>query len=593
LFYVQLIGVEVSDTIAALRSALAEVTANPMQNQTLDHQEIEWQFDAADLGSVEGWLKENPSVSGLRVVPGESKRLTDTYYDTEDWRYYRAGYALRVRRDGKRVEATMKSLATPEEGGPKRRREISEPLRRGKTLKSAHGPVGERLRLLAGARDVRPLFEVRTRRRIFELRPEAGEPDGSDGEVVVGPEGDIRRKEDVSEESSISAEGITVDALGGMHGRERAPVLAEISLDESEFSTDKGKTRLSRIEVEVTDAGSYDVVSGFVGELQSSLELRPTGLSKFRTGLAAAGLSPAVAPDLGPTEIDASMPAGEVAFAILRRHFAAMLAHEPGVRLGEDPEELHDMRVATRRLRAALKLYKKVLPRRAENYERDLRFFANALGEVRDLDVHLERLAGEALEEIVAALEERRVEARRRMLEALDSNRYERFVASFTGTLRRGRSPAPTGSILEVAPDDIRRRYKKVRKDVETLAEDSPPEDFHDLRKKGRRLRYALEPLQGIYGKPAEKMVDLLKEVQDDLGDNQDLVVAAQSLKELATAGELPPRAVFSLGAMAGGYSRDAAELRARFLESGPLRALRKGKPWKRLRKAMEKKAGG
>ena len=101
-------------------------------------------------------------------------------------------------------------------------------------------------------------------------------------------------------------------------------------------------------------------MSDFVGELQSSLELRPTGLSKFRTGLAAAGLSPAGAPDLGPTEIDASMTTGEVAFAILRRHFATMLAHEPGVRLGEDPEELHDMRVATRRLRAALKLYKKV-----------------------------------------------------------------------------------------------------------------------------------------------------------------------------------------------------------------------------------------
>ena len=130
-----------------------------MQNQTLDHQEIEWQFDA-DVGSVEGWLEETPAVSGLRVVPGETKELTDTYYDTEDWRFYRAGYALRVRRDGKRVEATMKSLAPPEDGGLKRRREISEPLRSDgpKPLKSARGPVGERLRLLAGARDVRPLF---------------------------------------------------------------------------------------------------------------------------------------------------------------------------------------------------------------------------------------------------------------------------------------------------------------------------------------------------------------------------------------------------------------------------------------------------
>ena len=138
-----------------------------MQHQTLDHQEIEWQFDA-DVGSVEGWLEETPFVSGLRVVPGETKELTDTYYDTEDWRLYRAGYALRVRRDGAGAEVTMKSL-TPAEDALRRRREISEPLEGGiETPKGTGGPVGERLRRLAG--ELRPLFEVRTRRKTFDLR---------------------------------------------------------------------------------------------------------------------------------------------------------------------------------------------------------------------------------------------------------------------------------------------------------------------------------------------------------------------------------------------------------------------------------------
>ncbi|HEX2181795.1 MAG TPA: CHAD domain-containing protein [Rubrobacteraceae bacterium] len=576
-----------------------------MQEQTLDHQEIEWQFDATDLESVEGWLEERPFAYGLRVAPAETKKVTDAYYDTEDWRFYRAGYALRVRRDGERVEATMKSLAPPDDGGLKRRREISEPLESGglKSLKKARGPVGERLRLLlAGSRDLRRLFEVRTRRRVFELRPggEPAEPDGLSGGVVVGPEGDIRRKEG-SEESSLSAEEVRVDALGGIRRRERGAVLAEVSLDESEFSGGEGEARLSRVEVEISDEGAepYDEVAGFVEGMRGSLELRPTDRSKFGVGLSAAGLAPAVAPDLGPTEVDGSMPAGEVAFSVLRRHFATMLAHEPGVRLGEDPEELHDMRVATRRLRAALKLYREVLPKRAERYERDLRFFAGALGEVRDLDVHLERLAAEAsrnweaLDEVFAALGERRAEARRGMLEVLDSDRYERFVASFSGTLRRGRSPAPAGPILEVAPGLVRRRHKKVRKAVEALAGDSPPEDFHDLRKKGKRLRYALEPLRGIYGKPAERMVQLLKDVQDDLGDHQDLIVAAELMRELGVSGDLPPRVAFSLGAMAERYAREAAEIRANFLGSGLLRALEGGKPWKRLRKAIRKKAGG
>ena len=217
-----------------------------------DHQEIEWQFDA-DVGSVEGWLEETPSVSGLRVVPGETKELTDTYYDTEDWRFYRAGYALRVRRDGKNVEATMKALAPHEDGGLKKRREISEPLRSGgaRALATARGPVGDSLRLLAGNRDLRPLFEIRTHRKVFELRSEdqADSLDASAGEVVVGPEGDIRYKE----ENSVSAKEVTVDALGGIHGREMTHVLAEVALDESDFSGDDEGARLSRIEVEVAD----------------------------------------------------------------------------------------------------------------------------------------------------------------------------------------------------------------------------------------------------------------------------------------------------------------------------------------------------
>jgi len=543
-----------------------------MQEGMLDHQEIEWQLDASDLERVGAWLEDHPNLSGLNIVPAETKELTDTYYDTDDWRLYRAGYALRVRRDGERAEATMKSLATAE-NALKRRREISEPLEGGGEIpKGTGGPVGERLRRLAG--DLRPLFEVRTRRRTFTLWPEST-PTGPDG-VVEDAAGDIRRA-----------------------GVEREGAVGELALDESEFSGEE-PLRLKRVEIEVSSEHAlHDGVGGFVETLRGALGLGPAGASKFRTGLTAARLSPAVAPDLGTTQVDASMTAGEVAFAILRRHFAAVLAHEPGVRLGEDAEELHDMRVATRRLRAALKLYAEALPKRAGRYERDLRSFANALGEVRDLDVHLERLAGEgarngdAIEEVAAVLEERRTEARRRVLRMLDSNRYERFVANFSGTLRRGRSPAPTAPILEAAPDLVRRRFRKVSKAADALSESSSPEDFHDLRKKGKRLRYALEPLQVIYGKPSEKMVELLKEIQDQLGDHQDLIVAAGLMRELGSAADLPPRTVFSMGSIAERHIRVAAELRADFLGSEQLRALKGGKPWKRLRKKMKKKAGG
>jgi hypothetical protein len=70
-------------------------------------------------------------------------------------------------------------------------------------------------------------------------------------------------------------------------------------------------------------------------------------------------------------------------------------------------------------------------------------------------------------------------------------------------------------------------------------------------------------------------------------------VVAAGLMEELGVAGDLPPRAVFSMGSIAERYARDAVEIRTDLLGSRPLRALRRGKPWKRLRKAMEKRAGG
>ena len=544
------------------------------EEQVLDHEEIEWQLEAVELALVENWLEEHPTAAGVAIVPGPERELRDVYYDTEDWRLYRAGYKLRVRRDGQSAQATMKSLAPPE-GSLRRQREISEPMEGVKTLKGIPGPVGERVRRLTGTADLRPLFEVRTRRRTFALRSETP----SSGEIVEDTSGNIRQQN--SEQDAI--------------------VLAEIALDESEISANDGaRTHLSRVEVEVgSDAQIHDGVGDFVEVLKEALKLRLTQASKFGTGLSVAGLSPVVALDLGPTKIDATLSCGEVAFAILRRHFGATLEHEPGVRLGEDPEELHDMRVATRRLRAALKLYSEFLPKRAERYERDLRWVAGALGEVRDLDVHLQRLSEESsrnekvLEEVVALLRERRIEARRGMLEALDSNRYERLVASFSGTLRRGRSPTPTSPIVEVAPELLRDRYKKVRKAANKLSEDSPPEHFHDLRKKGKRLRYALEPLQEIYGKPAKKMVKLLKKTQDDLGDHQDLIVASGLMEELGSAGDRPPQTAFSMGSMSERNSRDASEIRAGFLGSKPFRTLRDGKAWKNLRKKLEKRAGG
>lgn len=552
----------------------------------MDHHEVEWQFDAAELESVGAWLRQHSSGSGLVVEPESEEKITDTYYDAEDWRFYRAGYALRVRKTGSNAEATMKSLA-PAEGSLRWRREITEPLGDDKpaTLRRAPGPVGERTRSLLGGQDARPMFEVRTRRQKFALLLDdpAGEPDN-----------------------------------GSSANRVR---IGEVLLDSSEIPLGGGResARLSRVEVEA-GAGTAPTpdLRGFVDEMQYALDLKPASISKFETGLYATGLSPRGDTEAGPTQIGPAMTLGEVAFAVLRRQFAEMRSHEPGTRIGEDPEELHDMRVATRRMRAAIKVFEGALPERARWFREELRWIAGSLGDVRDLDVQIDRLdawrdgAGEGgsefLGKILDVIKKRRTEARGRMLEALDSARYERLETSFGEMLRRGpgaeRTLAqgnghnPEGEpVTSAAPGLISARYRKWRKAAKRLDESSPPEEFHDLRKKGKRLRYTLEFVAEVYGKPVEALVSPLKALQDDLGDHQDAIVAAGTLRELGTSTQGPrvPRgAAFTMGVFAERYLREAAGIRTGVLRSKPFRALIKGKGWKDFDKVMkdaEKKA--
>jgi triphosphatase len=294
---------------------------------------------------------------------------------------------------------------------------------------------------------------------------------------------------------------------------------------------------------------------------------------------------------------------GETAFAVMREQFGEFLAHEPGTRLGEDPEELHDMRVASRRMRAAMSIFGEALPARAQGLKEELRWIAGVLGEVRDLDVQLEQLEGwiseaeprdrEHLVALRAVLEDRRARVRKAMLRTLDSKRYARMVDAFTTMLRRGpsrRSKAAGRPVLAVAPDIVRRRYRKVRKAGDGISDASSEEDYHELRKKGKRLRYTLEFLSAVYGKPARELVRPLKDLQDVLGDHQDAVVATEHLRELAEGGggrgrRLPPGTVFVMGAISHRYALQARELRGAFPEAY---AKIRGKRWSRLKKAMD-----
>jgi triphosphatase len=530
-----------------------------MKEEVQDHQEVEWQFDALDVRPVSRWLEGDSWGRDPAVAVGETREISDGYFDTEDWRIYRAGYALRVRRaGGKKVEATMKRLASANgKTGLRSRREISEPLDDAdpETLNGATGPVGDRVRALTGPEALRPLFEVRTRRSIHYLM------------------------------------------LDGFR-------VGEIALDETAIPLDgeEDPARIRRVEIEV-EPEALDRLEPFVQRLREECRLSPAVASKYESGLFARGISPPEPPDFGPTAVDGSLSAGEFAFRILRNQFGIFLAHEPGTRIGEDPEELHDLRVATRRMRAAMKIFEGSLPARTRAFRDSLKWVAGALGEVRDIDVqlgHLEDWVSDAAPEdqeplmaLRAVLEGQREKARKAMLRTLDSRRYAKLIASFGGFLRNGpsrRALAARRPIMEAAPDLVRKPYRKVRKLGDPLTGESSSEEFHELRKKGKRLRYALEFLSGIYGEPIKEFVEPLKDLQDVLGDHQDAEVATSHLRELSVARgrgrRLPPETIFVMGGISHHYEIQARGLSTQFPE-----AYRKAvrKKWKKIRGVLEK----
>jgi triphosphatase len=530
--------------------------------------EIEWQFDALDLRPVERWLATLPTlavetgdggtVTALAQTP---RRLVDTYLDTDDWRVARAGFVARTRHRGRHDEVTMKDLRPAEGSGLRQRLEVTEVLPpAGVSGLGPEGPVGRRLRAIVGARPLREVLQVRTRRRPFALR------------------------------------------VGGVD-------VAEVALDETVIVVGGGQRpmQLRRVEVEV-QAEWLEALEPIVQQLRVSCGLQPARLSKFEAGLLAVGLEIPGSPDLGPTDITPDSTMGELAFAVVRRQLAVLCAKEPGTRLGEDPEELHDMRVATRRLRAALSLFADVFPVRAHAYREELGWLGRTLGAVRDLDVQLAGLDDQAavaagwndgiragghdpLVDLSELLTREREEARTHMLGALDSVRWERLAKGLAAMAQQGparRSLATRVPAVIGMPDLIVARHHAVAKAAKRAKKSKVVTDFHRLRIKCKRLRYSLEFASEVYGGRTGRYVRELTAVQDELGLMQDAEVASMRLAELATGDPpLPAVTVFVMGGLAERHRRDVG----RHLRRLPKHASRvDGRDWRDLRDLLEER---
>ena len=192
------------------------------------------------------------------------------------------------------------------------------------------------------------------------------------------------------------------------------------------------------------------------------------------------------------------------------------------------------MRVAVRRSRALLRTGKTLVATDTEALELELKWIGELLGAVRDLDVLLERLRTDAAAldradraasgRLLRTLDRQRVRARRALLRALDAPRYASLLDQYESMLAALEPTSDTVSLDKLAARQLRR----LRQAVEAAGAAPTDEQLHDLRKKGKRARYAHE-LAG-----AKKVVRQAKAFQDVLGEHQDAAVAEERLRAIA-----------------------------------------------------------
>jgi len=248
-------------------------------------------------------------------------------------------------------------------------------------------------------------------------------------------------------------------------------------------------------------------------------------------------------PGLIPTDIADSIG------PVLGKAVADIRAHEDGSRRGGDIEDVHKMRVATRRVRAYLKAARPALDRTAADRLRgDVRGLAGTLGVIRDHDVMIDRLHTEAaqlgdpdtggLEHLISRLETERIAGRDRLVSELDDPSYQALLAELEEAAAQPPVADPWADLHELAADEWRTLQKAHRKLHRTFGKNPPDDELHELRIFGKRARYAAELLheKGDVGAFLEALAGL----QEVLGDHQDACVLEDRLRELVDEAKEP-----------------------------------------------------
>jgi CHAD domain-containing protein len=249
-----------------------------------------------------------------------------------------------------------------------------------------------------------------------------------------------------------------------------------------------------------------------------------------------------------PVTADDNM--AEAGRKILLAEFVKMLQHEDGSRSGEDIEDVHDMRVATRRMRSLFRLLQPYYKRSTvRDFKTELRHLAWTLGAVRDLDVLIDdirayqaklKAAKQAdIQQAIDEMDKQRESVRHELVDVLDSRLYRRLVKDFSKFLTtpgEGAKSAPKDEVLpiqvrHILPIIVYHRLAAVRA-YDSILADADPSTLHALRIELKQLRYTLSLFREVLGPQADDYIEEVKTLQDCLGQMNDTVIARAYLSD-------------------------------------------------------------
>lgn len=445
---------------------------------------------------AESVIVENIRAHGYRVKELKPVRNVDIYLDTFEWSLLKKKLALRYRTSDGASMYTIKSIGNIEDGIAERMEtEVSLDVPVTVPAEVAVAQIRDQIDGIIYPRKLLEHIKISTDRRRYR---------------VVSPEG--AKIELAFDTSSF--------ALRGLHKPRRA-------------------RKLQEMEAELLD-GPAAALNSLSSLLSQTSCYPPSTASKLETAIERLNVSiPSKrSPDKYMVRLDNRLDLA--VRKILAYQFFRFREHLPGVHGDIDTEFVHQARVATRRMRSALRLFRDAVPPAADAYlSGELQWLGGMFGTVRDLDVFLLNLSlfqqqidrfpakkKKVFDDWIAA---HRSDPLNALIEALKSARYAYFEQRFLRFLElplpvRPRAVLALKRVREVAPVIIKEKFDAVIKQGHRVLENPKLKQFHRLRIQMKRLRYACEFMAPAYDGALEPFIERTVEIQDCLGEIQDTV---------------------------------------------------------------------